>query len=255
MTGHERPGGEDALHAYIDGELAAGERAAFERRMAADPALGARVAAYAADKAMLAAVFRPVGERKLPPAWAARIAADGPAPRLPQRQSGRRNVLFALAACVLAIAGGWWAGLLHPSDSILADAAAARDHRLAPVRQLAGAALPPGATRDALLHDTLHLNVRAPDLAKFGYRLVELDTYSSWRGGPAAGLRYRDANARELTIYVRASSGEARFDLLRSGALRVCIWQDDVVGAVMTGQMSAGEMMRIASAAYSGLDL
>jgi anti-sigma factor RsiW len=59
----------------------------------------------------------------------------------------------------------------------------------------------------------------------------------------------------ELTIYVRKSDGDARFDLLRRGKLRVCIWQDEVVSAVMTGDMSAGEMMRVASAAYSSLDL
>ena len=57
------------------------------------------------------------------------------------------------------------------------------------------------------------------------------------------------------SITVRKSAGAARFDLLRRGSLRVCIWQDDVVGAVITGQMSAGAMMRVASRAYADLDL
>jgi anti-sigma factor RsiW len=37
--------------------------------------------------------------------------------------------------------------------------------------------------------------------------------------------------------------------------LRICIWQDDIIGTVMVGDMSAGEMARAASAAYAGLNL
>ena len=46
-----------------------------------------------------------------------------------------------------------------------------------------------------------------------------------------------------------------RFDLLRHGSTRVCIWQDNVVGAVVIAPMSAGEMMRVASSAYTALNL
>jgi len=35
----------------------------------------------------------------------------------------------------------------------------------------------------------------------------------------------------------------------------VCLWQDEVVGAVMMGEMSAGQMMRVAGAAYAALNL
>jgi len=58
-----------------------------------------------------------------------------------------------------------------------------------------------------------------------------------------------------LTLFVRRSDGVPRFELLKSGTLRTCIWQDEVVGAVMMGEMSAGQMMRVASAAYLALDL
>ena len=84
---------------------------------------------------------------------------------------------------------------------------------------------------------------------------MALDIFGPKAGRAAAGLVYRSTQAGELTIYVRKSSGQSRFDLLRRGRLRVCIWQDDVVGAVMTGEMSAGLMMRIASRAYGDLDL
>ena len=59
-----------------------------------------------------------------------------------------------------------------------------------------------------------------------------------------------------LTLFVRPSTGVPRFDLFKTGALRVCIWQDEVVGAVMMGEMSAGQMMRVAQgAAYAALEL
>ena len=54
---------------------------------------------------------------------------------------------------------------------------------------------------------------------------------------------------------MRASDGTVRFDLLRRGRARVCVWQDDVVGVVIIAPMSAGEMMRVASGAYAALNL
>ena len=73
--------------------------------------------------------------------------------------------------------------------------------------------------------------------------------------GHAAQLRYVDGRHRLLTIFVRRSNGDVRFDLLRHGVIRICIWQDDVVSAVIMAPISAGEMMRIASSAYRDLNL
>jgi hypothetical protein len=42
-------------------------------------------------------------------------------------------------------------------------------------------------------------------------------------------------------------------DLVERDGMRICIWQDEVLSTVMLGEMSAGEMARIASLAYSGL--
>ena len=59
----------------------------------------------------------------------------------------------------------------------------------------------------------------------------------------------------ELTIYVRPSDGTVQFDIIRHGDTHVCVWQDDVVGAVITASVSAAEMLRIASSAYTSLNL
>jgi anti-sigma factor RsiW len=227
---------EDDLHAYIDGQLPPERRQAVAEALAADPALAARAAAFEADILRMRALFGPVAERPLPAAWLDRIAAHTQArPRLGAWR-------MALAAClVLGVLAGS-AALLRPrGDTILQEAAAAYDGALAPGTEISARAIP----------SALGLPVHAPDLRRFGYQLAGIKLFR----GPAAGLTYRNAQNVALTIYVRKSAGEPRFDLLRRGKLRVCIWQDDVVSAVMTGDMPAGEMMRIASTAYTALDM
>jgi anti-sigma factor RsiW len=236
------------LHGYMDGELDSERRALVAGQLAQDPALAAKIAAFSADKARFAQAFG-AAPPDVPAAWIARIeAASRPAGR--KALAGHPIVMAWAAAIVLALIGAYADTTLFPQDAVLSAALDARGGATAPVLSLAGTMLPSAAARDALLQDRLHLKVHAPDLSHFGFRLARLDMY-----GHAAGLRYRDAAARELTIYVKASSGEARFDMLRRGDLRVCIWQDDVVSAVIAGRMSAGEMMRVASSAYAALDL
>lgn len=244
------PIAEAELHAFIDGELPADRAAAVQAALEAEPALAARVAAWRADQLRMQALFGAIAERPLPQAWLSRIESHG-APRRRARLVRPAYGRMAMAAAlVLALLGGGTILLQHRGDTILAEAAGARDGTLAPNGVITGSRLAQAGT-DRVLQAALGLNVRPPDLAKFGYRLVTVDLYR----GPAAGLVYRNAQAAELTIYVRKSAGDARFDLLRRGKLRVCIWQDDVVSAVMTADMSAGEMMRVASAAYSSLDM
>ena len=241
------------LHAYIDGELPPDRAAAVGTALAADPAAAARMAAFAADKAALAAAFRPIAAEPVPAAWIARIEQAAAAAVPPRRRTPpRTGWIMALAAClVMAIGAGALLRLsAPPTDPILAQAEAARLARVAPLTMLAGAPLADASSRDALLTSAVGLKLHAPDLAKLGWHLAELDTYQA-----AASLRYRSNDGRALTLYVRRSSGTPRFDLLRNGALRTCIWQDEVVGAVMTGEMSAGQMMRVASAAYVALNL
>jgi hypothetical protein len=43
--------------------------------------------------------------------------------------------------------------------------------------------------------------------------------------------------------------------MLKDAALRTCVWQDEVTGGVVMGKMSAGEMERVAAAAYTALKL
>lgn len=235
---------EAELHAFVDGALDAGRQAQVASKLGDDAALAARVAAYAADRDRLRAAFGRV--RPVPPDWARRIeaATARPTPRMLTRRT-------ALAASLALAAGGAVVATkaLLGGDTIVAAAQHARASEAAG-RPLSAAMLEDAGARDGALRAALGISVRAPDLHRFGFRLTRLEIL-----GHAAQLRYGDARARLLTIYVRPSDGSVRFDLLRDGADRVCVWQDDVVGAVIIAPMPAGEMLRVAAAAYGALNL
>jgi anti-sigma factor RsiW len=106
---------------------------------------------------------------------------------------------------------------------------------------------------DQMLTAALGMMLKAPDLNRMGYSLATIRTYSDVPGGSSVELDYRNAENRLFTLYLRRPSGPARIELLERAGTRICIWQDDVLGTVMLGEMSAGEMARLASLAYAGL--
>jgi anti-sigma factor RsiW len=239
--------GDEEISAYLDGELAPGRAAEVADALARDPALAARYADFAADKAALGAAFRDALNEPLPPGWTARIARAAPA-------TPRRPIVLALALAASLVAafglGRFWLSPHGGDDRLLAEADRARRDQIVAAARFAGPALNDIASRNMALAQAVGLDVRAPDLSRLGWHLAEIDTYAK-----AAALRYRTQDGRALTLFVHRSDGAPRFDILKSGALRVCIWQDEVVGAVMMGEMSAGQMMRVASAAYVALNL
>jgi anti-sigma factor RsiW len=242
------------LHAFIDDELDPARRAEIDAILRDDPLLAARVAAYQSDRDLLRMALGGIAQEPLPSAWAARIEAA----MIPRRKIVPKVVMtrrFALAASVALVAS---AGVVvrwqWPRDNtILAEAEAARDGRL-DGRLAEADPLPPPASRDALLRSTLGMIVRAPDLGRFGFQLARMDLFGRPAGG-AAQLRYSDPDQRALTIYVRPSDGTVQFDIIRRGETHICVWQDDVVGAVIMAPVSAAEMLRIASSAYTSLNL
>ena len=251
------------LHAYVDGELEPVRRAAIERLLEDQPAIAARVAAYRADREQLRRALAGAAskapnqqlteliEQSMAPTKALwqdrspRAARPGAWPRgaLPTR----RMAIAASLAAVASTAGlAYWRWPDH--DGILLAAESARSRPVDEAKE------PTPVHSDALLQARTGLPVRAPDLRRFGFQLARLELYGQ-DGRGSAQLRYRDAGQRLLTIYVRHSDGTVRFDLLRHASTRVCIWQDDVVGAVIIAPMSAEEMMRVASSAYTALNL
>ncbi len=242
MTGPTYPT-EDEIHAYVDELLDPVRREEVAGILHQDLTLATRVAAYAADRDALRQALIGIMGQSMPPAWQARIeAVTQTRATLP-----RRRAMAVGAAAVVAAGAG--AALLWPrGDGILKDALTARADGLRAGMPVSGAG---GIAQDQRLAAALGLKVRAPDLAHFGFHLARMEVNDA----RSAQLDYRDPKGRRLTIYVRPSDGTVRFDLLKAGPSRVCVWQDDVVGAVIIAPMSAGEMMRVASTAYAALNL
>jgi anti-sigma factor RsiW len=233
-----------------------------------DPDLATLANALRQDRDALAAAFAPAAADKLPQAWLDRIEAaiapgepsnilqfrPRPAPKRPpliDRAKLRAALPWALAACLaLAVASPAVRHLVWPAaDTIEQEAAEARSGILVATSTLQGPALPSQDDQRALLRRVTGLPVQAPDLRPLGWHLATLETFPA-----AAELRYRNQAGELLTMYVRRSRGEARFDLLQRGHLRTCVWQDDVMGTVIIGDMSAGKMMRVAALAYTNMN-
>jgi anti-sigma factor RsiW len=251
---------DEELNAFIDGELAPARAVEVARALDADARLSARAQAFRQDRDVFAAAYAPVARAALPAAWLARIeqAVEKPASNVvpfPPRPAAKRPgyaYAWAAAACV-ALMLGWGALQLRPGpppDSILAQAALAQSGRLAASAHFADSGLPAPEMQRELLSRATGLPVKAPDLRRLGWHLASMDLY---RG--AAALHYANAKSQALSVFVRRSAGAPRFDILKQGTTRVCVWQDEVVGAVMMGDMSAGQMMRVAGAAYADLDM
>jgi anti-sigma factor RsiW len=249
---------EQELHAFIDGELDAERAAEIDTLVAKDAALAARVAAYRSDQNRLQQVYGALLDRELPSEWVRRIEARERPRRSFASMGGSRAAFAAIAASLLILVGAWLALANRSgpdSDAIIREALAARQESMHPQKIVTAANAAAPEAPNQVLTSALTMKLKAPDLTKIGYRLADVRIYSGVPGGNAVELRYRDQQARLFTVYLRHPSSPARVDLTQRDGLRICIWQDDVIGTVMVGEMSAGEMARAASAAYAGLNL
>jgi len=243
---------DEELHAYIDGELDDAENSRVNALVQTDPELSARTAAMRADKARLVSLYGGGLHEPLPREWIARIEEVSRRKSLPRTAWA----MLALAASFVLVLSGtivWREFRPVPRDDVVADALAARS-----LEQKPDYVVPVGTNTDvqaesAVMAKSLETRVKAPDLSRMGYRLVGIDVYSS--PAPSFDLRYVDARGRAVTLYIRRSPGSTRFDILEMKGLKVCVWQDNIISTVVTGDMSAAEMQRLASLAYSGLSL
>lgn len=243
---------DEDLHAFIDGELDEQNRARVEAAINGDAGLGQQVAAFRADKARLLSLYGGGLHEPLPREWVAQIeeaAARAPLPRTAWAMLG------IAASFVLVLTGtiAYREFATTPRDDVVADALAARTLEAKPDNVVPVNSSGDVEAQSAVIAETLDTRVKAPDLSRMGYRLVGIDVYSS--PVPSFDLRYVDARGRAVTLYIRRSPGSTRFDILQMKGLKVCVWQDNVISTVVTGAMSAGEMERLASLAYSGLTL
>ena len=245
---------EDDLQAFIDNRLDAADRAAVEAHLDAHPELRERVMAERRQRAMLrgqlAAKFdEPVPERL-------RVTDI----RAAQRRSHARTMRSAAAALVIftvGATGGWFANHLMAPSAPSAPAASVAQGATAAYRTFVVEVAHPvevGAAQEAHLLQWLSKRLgrplAAPDLSRFGYRLMGGRLLPAGDAA-AAQLMYDDASGRRLTVYVRAASGtETAFRFQQEGDAATFAWIDQGFGFAVTAMASRDELLPIAEAVY-----
>jgi anti-sigma factor RsiW len=242
---------DEQLSAFVDGELDDATADAVRRAIDGEPALAARLALLRADNERLAAVYRPLLDRPLPEAWIRRSAAGRPAaPAWPRAAA-------AMAVAVAVVVAGWLVYAhfaAKPGDALIAEALAARDGKRPAEQTIDAASLASPAAGDDIAAGNLSAPVKVPDLRRAGFDLAAIVIYPDQAPRHAVQLRYRDRSGRLFTVYLTHPDGPDGFDMRRLGHLSVCIWRTGELSAVMTGEMSTDEMLRIASLTYADLN-
>jgi len=235
---------DEDLHAYIDGALSEDRARLVREALAENAALAERVALFEADKAMFKSVYGPLADRPLPAEWITRA-------RQPSRPRMNLRLAGAIAATLAVLAGAplvWEYSAVLTGKDVVDVALDAREGTAPKAELIATDGSPKVERYDTALRQAVASNVRVPDLSRMGYRLAGLHIYDK-----AAEILYRGPQDQLYTLYIRRSDGTARFDQFARRGLRVCIWQDDQITTVMSGNVSAAAMQRLATLSYTGL--
>ncbi len=253
MTGE--PTTDAEVHAYLDGELGVEERERLERAVAADPALGERLASYRRTDHRLRTEFDAIAQEAIPePMLAALFSRPAQA---------RRRYLPALAAGIaMFVAGAFAGGLLLPNaGGGRSDAEAAARYAIEAHRVFAAEVRHPvevGADqRDHLvawLSNRLGQPLSAPDLAGAGFQLIGGRLLPGEDSLGAQFMYENDAKDR-VTLYVSKNlkGGQTAFKLTASGDLHTFYWLDGPLGYAITGAISESALLALAHSAYDQL--
>lgn len=242
------------LHAYLDGELPAAQRAYVEAEVAADPQLAERVARYSALNEALRAHYDAVIEEPVPE----RFRTGAP------RAAWPRAFKYAAALLWFALGGvaGWQIhGMQAREDRAAAPmwakrAAVAHVVYAPEVRHPVEVGADQEAHLVAWLSKRLGTQLRIPKLSGIGYSLVG-GRLLPGEQGPAAQFMYQDAQGQRLTLYVRSNrehSRETAFRFAQDGNVRIFYWIDRGLGLALSGEIEKDELLRVATSVYQQLN-
>lgn len=249
--------GDDALLAYVDGQLDAAERKIIETHLATHPEDAAKVAEWQQQSGAIEALFSPVANEPVPARLDPHTIAKA------GRPANDNFWRMAAAAMVLLAFGsglGWYArdfGATRSNVSQTMISAAVIAHELFAV-QPAHAVEVRGDDVEHLtawLSTTLDRRLAMPDLSAKGYTLL---------GGrilpatphPAAQVMYAAANGERVTLYLtpRAEIHPDENRFAEVDGLDALYWANDAVTCTIVGDLSRAEMEDIASEVFKALN-
>lgn len=253
MTDHP-PITDTDLHALVDGRLSAARRAQVERYLETDARARQRVQRY----------------RQLNAAIQERYAGvlDEPVPeRLTSRRPSRSAPRYWAVAAALGwmVLGGVVGSLLQshwnprPEPIIETDlikpAAFAHLVYTPETRHAVDVTADQEAYLVNWLSTRLHTDIRAPNLAAIGYRLIGGRLLPS-SNRMAAQFMYEDAGGNRVTLYVRTgiwANQETAFRYQVERSVGVFYWLDGPLGYALTGAVERDTLLHIAAAVYREL--
>ncbi|MBX9588179.1 MAG: anti-sigma factor [Hyphomonadaceae bacterium] len=252
-----RRSSESELHAFVDGELTADERAEVEAALASSPQALELVRDVREINDALRQRYAGRLSEPLPPALHKPLARLGRRPVAPFATLAR----WAAAAAVVMAAGA--AG--YGARGLLAET---RRSEAAFVTTALGAHtvyVPEVRHPVEVKADEAHLvrwlakrvgaDVRAPALGSLGWRLMGGRLLPD-QGLPAAQFMYEDASGRRLTLYVRKETGlnNTSFRFHEKDGFGAFYWIDRPLAYALSGRLSRDELMNLANVVYAQLE-
>jgi anti-sigma factor RsiW len=253
---------ETELHAYLDGELTAEERAEVEALLAGAPADAALLRDFAGLNEAMVQRYADRLDQVLPGRMVQTLA------RLPDREAAERRSFmrpWAMAAMALSIAAlaGTGGFLIRsamivpqkPEAGFVSTAIGAHRVYVPEVRHPVEVGAAEETHLVQWLTKRIGAKVRAPALSGLGWKLVGGRLLPD-RGLPAAQFMYEDGTGRRLTLYLRKEMGlnNTAFQFAESDGFGAFYWVDRPLAYAIAGRLNRDELMAIANAVYGQLE-
>jgi anti-sigma factor RsiW len=253
---------DELLSAYVDGELEAADRERVEAWLQSHPEDRARVQAWQADRAALAALFSPVLDEPAPAALKATVwRRHGP----PRWAMAAAAAGLLLAGGVLGGAGAWqWQGKAHAMQLAQVKQQMAAGTAQGWVQRAAFAhsiytneprhAVEVGAQEEHLsrwLTRRIDIPVKLFDLKAQGFDLVGGRLLPDGPG-KSAQLMYQDAEKRRVTVYLRKpeQGADTAFRFEQQGKLGMFYWVEEGAGYALVGDLPRDLLLALAKSIY-----
>ena len=265
-TSPSTPIDDDTLHALVDGRLPPGEAARLQARVAQDPELAARVAAWRVQREVLRQHLADVPQEPVP------LALQTLALKLSRRSDAqaRWSRWGGLAAgVVLAFGAGWIGHAQWSSATVVAGRAGpaefARQAVVAHVvyaPELRHPVEVEAAQQEHLvqwLSKRLGRPLRVPQLADQGFELVGGRLLPA-DNGARAQFMYQSASGERITLYVGALAQPAgadaattAFRFVREGQASSFYWVDQGFGYALSGTLPRQRLAQLAERVHRQL--
>ena len=260
------------LQAYVDSELPQARQLEIETYLSTRPAEATRIAAYAAQKRDLRALFDPVLDEPIP----ARLQRAA----LPKRAWYQERLAAGIAIAAVSGVAGWAmhgvSNERNGPNGLTAErstnapmlASVASTNAFVQRAAIAHAVYSPEVRRPvevsadqedqliAWLSKRMSAKMKAPHLQKLGYELVG-GRLLPGGSGPVAQFMYQDRAGAKLTLYVSnegletgATGKETTFRFAQEGAVNVFYWIDGPFGYALSSAADKNELARVSGEVY-----